>query len=114
MYRELAQAATEIGDDDDTHVGILTGAGRAFSAGADVKQRFQKEIDARDRGRSNITHQQPRYPNGTTDLTAMRQPMIAAINGVAVGVGYNLALQCDIRIMADSARIHVHILKSGA
>ena len=51
MYRELAQAATEISDDDDIRVGILTGAGRAFSAGADVKQRFQKEIDARDRGR---------------------------------------------------------------
>ena len=110
MYRELAAAATEISDDDDMRVGILTGEGRAFSAGADVKQRFQKEIDARDRGRSNITHQQPRYPTGTTDLTSVRQPMIAAINGVAVGVGYNLALQCDIRIMADSAKFDCPLL----
>ena len=47
MYQELA--AAEISDDDDMR-GILTGEGRAFSAGADVKQRFQKEIDARDRG----------------------------------------------------------------
>ena len=46
MYRELAAAATEISDDDDMRVGILTGEGRAFQAGADVKQRFQKEIDA--------------------------------------------------------------------
>lgn len=107
MYGDLARAAKAVSDDDDIRVGVLTGAGRAFSAGADISQRFEAEISDRKEGRSNITHQLPRYPNGNTDLTEVRQPLIAAINGVAVGVGFNLALQCDIRIMADTARLRL-------
>ena len=113
MYAELSAAATEVSSDDDIRVAILTGTGRAFSAGADFKQRFQAEIDQKQVGRSNITHKLPRYPSGVTDLTSVRQPVIAAINGFAIGVGFNYALQCDIRIASDKARIRLPFTQLG-
>ncbi len=113
MYAELADAATQVSNDDGIRVGILTGTGRAFSAGADFKQRFQKEIDQKQAGQSNITHKLPRYPSGLTDLTSVRQPMIAAINGFAIGVGFNYTLQCDIRIASQAARIRLPFTSLG-
>lgn len=104
MYEELRHAATEVSNDDSIRVGILTGTGRAFSSGADFKQRFQLEIDQKQAGQSNITHKLPSYPMGLTDLTSIRQPMIAAINGFAIGVGFNYTLQCDIRIASEAVK----------
>ena len=113
MYAELSDAATEVSNDDEIRVGILTGTGRAFSAGADFKQRFQAEIDQKQVGQSNITHKLPRHPTGLTDLTYVRQPLIAAINGFAIGVGFNYALQCDIRIASEKARIRLPFTSLG-
>jgi enoyl-CoA hydratase/carnithine racemase len=113
MYEELARACKAVSDDDDVRVVILTGAGRAFSAGADFQQRFEAEIDEHEAGESNITHKLPRYPNGMTDLTSIRQPVIAAINGYAIGVGFNYTLQCDIRLAAQSARIRLPFTSLG-
>ena len=50
---------------------------------------------------------------GMTDLTSVRQPMIAAINGLAIGVGFNYSLQCDIRIAAEGARIRLPFTSLG-
>jgi len=113
LYAELAAAATEVSNDDGIRAAILTGAGRAFSAGADFKQRFQAEIDRKQVGQSNITHKLPRYPTGLTDLTFVRQPIIAAINGFAIGVGFNYTLQCDIRIASQDARIRLPFTQLG-
>ena len=113
MYQELSAAATAVSNDDDIRVAILTGTGRAFSAGADMKQRFQAEIDQKQAGQSNITHKLPGYPMGLTDLTSVRQPMIAAINGLAIGVGFNYTLQCDIRIASAEARIRLPFTQLG-
>ncbi len=113
MYEELSRAAKAVSDDDDVRVVILTGAGRAFSAGADFQQRFEAEIDQHEAGESNITHKLPRYPNGMTDLTTIRQPVIAAINGYAIGVGFNYTLQCDIRLAAESARVRLPFTSLG-
>lgn len=113
MYEELAAASSAVSHDDDVRVMILTGAGRAFSAGADFQARFEAEIDQHEAGESNITHKLPQYPNGFTDLTAIRQPVIAAINGYAIGVGFNFTLQCDIRLMAESARVRLPFTSLG-
>lgn len=113
MYEELSAAATEVSNDDDIRVAILTGTGRAFSAGADFKRRFQAEIDRKQAGQSNITRKLPSYPRGITDLTSVRQPLIAAINGFAIGVGFNYALQCDIRIASETARIRLPFTRLG-
>jgi enoyl-CoA hydratase/carnithine racemase len=113
MYEELHNAAAEVSSDDNIRVVILTGQGRAFSAGADFKERFQFEIDQKAKQQSNITRKLPNYPMGMTDLTYVRQPIIAAINGFAVGVGFNYTLQCDIRIASETARIRLPFTQLG-
>ena len=95
--RELHEAMLSFKDDPELWVGIITGAGeKAFSAGADINDMlpFIKEI--RDRPWA--------FP--TTPLREMElwKPLIAAINGIALGGGLEIALTCDIRIAAENAR----------
>ena len=93
-------AARDFGDDPDLWVAILTGAGeRAFSAGNDLKATAERTADGGD------VHGEARPPFGriTRDFHCPK-PLIAAVNGVAVGGGLELALACDIIIAADHAR----------
>jgi len=94
MFRLHAQYFQEFVDDDDAWVLILTGTGRAFSTGLDLKS--LKEIFA--------LSPMPKLLS-SADAPEFWKPVIAAINGYAVGLGCELALACDIRIAADDARI---------
>lgn len=90
VRQELHEALIDFRDDDDLWVGIITGAGeKAFSAGADIKE-FRPGPAAR------IV----RIP-----VDQIWKPVIAAINGYALGGGLELALECDIRIAAEHARL---------
>ena len=80
---------------DDTRVFIITGAGRGFSAGADLKDRGA----ANDRPSNAPTLGERLYQA----LADIEKPLIAAINGVAVGGGCTLTLLCDIRVAAERA-----------
>jgi enoyl-CoA hydratase/carnithine racemase len=93
---EIEAAKAEFGNDDEALVLILTGAGdRAFCAGADLKQP-REEGDGRTRRESDLDL---RYS------LPVWKPMIAAINGWAVGGGLAYAMQCDIRIASETARM---------
>jgi len=94
MFRLHAQYFQEFVDDDDAWVLILTGTGRAFSTGLDLKA--LKEIFA--------LSPMPRLLS-SADAPEVWKPVIAAVNGYAVGLGCELALACDIRVAADDARI---------
>ncbi|HET8626187.1 MAG TPA: enoyl-CoA hydratase [Thermomicrobiales bacterium] len=90
---------------------VLTGAGRGFSAGQDlgvIVERRQSETPI-----SIREHLQGGYNVLTTRIRTIEKPVIAAINGVAAGVGLAIALACDIRVAADNAVITLGFSKIG-
>jgi 2-(1,2-epoxy-1,2-dihydrophenyl)acetyl-CoA isomerase len=97
MKEALLAALKDAGRDKATRVVVLTGAGRAFSAGQDLKERQQ--ADASDLG----TELRTRYNPIVLAMRRMEKPVIGAINGVAAGAGISVALACDIRIAAENA-----------
>lgn len=104
MREDLVAALAEVNKDDDIRVLIVTGAGdRAFNAGADIGM-FGAKIAGEEQGptRSQITELKAWYMPLFREL---RVPTIAAMNGVAVGIGVSFALICDIRVASDKARI---------
>ncbi len=101
MHKELETLFGELAEDRNVRAVVLTGAGRAFCAGGDVK-----EMDATD-----VADDRPAgiFDSGArqlvSNLLAVPQPIVAGVNGVAVGLGATLALLCDVIYMAESARI---------
>jgi len=95
--QELSNVMMEFRDDPDLWVGIITGAGeKAFSAGADIKDQLPFLREHRD-----SPWAMPDTPMRGLELW---KPLIAAINGLALGGGLEIALACDIRIASENAR----------
>jgi 2-(1,2-epoxy-1,2-dihydrophenyl)acetyl-CoA isomerase len=90
----LAFALEKAHEDDSIRVVILTGEGRTFSAGADLKAGIDRDV-------SEILQQE--YRPVQEAIAKMPKPVIAAIPGSAAGIGLSIALQCDLLIMADNA-----------
>ncbi|ODU07642.1 MAG: hypothetical protein ABS81_00660 [Pseudonocardia sp. SCN 72-86] len=105
---ELNAAAEAMSARDDVAVVVITGAGRAFCAGADVAApRYARPArpDPHRRPAPPASNSvSPGHP-GLWTLTSVRQPVIAMLNGAAVGYGFELALQADIRLAGESARL---------
>ena len=90
VAQEMEEMCAAVNQDDDIHVVLLTGAGERFSCGSEIKS------------------------NTAASVAGIEKPVIAAINGDAIGDGLELALSCDIRIAADTAKFGLIQLESGA
>lgn len=97
MKEELLKALKDAARDKDVRVVVLTGAGRAFSAGQDLKERQAPGVS--DLG----TELRLRYNPIILAMRQLEKPIIGAINGVAAGAGISVALACDIVIAAENA-----------
>lgn len=103
MASELSDAMYACDEDDDVRAVIITGAGRAFCAGADISGGsggFTSGGPARKK-------REPKWPY------QIRKPVIAAINGAAIGVGMTYPMLADIRIAADNAKIGFAMVRRG-
>ncbi|MCC7364458.1 MAG: enoyl-CoA hydratase/isomerase family protein [Dehalococcoidia bacterium] len=102
MLALIEDAVKQIGSDDNVRAVVVTGTGRAFSAGTDLQQLAQgAPSTARVEGYAKYANSQQPAP---WTLAAIQKPVIGAINGAAVGLGAEFTLQCDLRIAGESAR----------
>ena len=107
----LAAALREVADDAAVRAVVITGAGRAFSAGQDLRDRAAA-IERGDDLRLGDELRR-RYHPSIEAIRAMRKPVIAAVNGVVAGAGFGLAVSCDIRVAAASASFRAAWAKVG-
>ena len=107
MAEELESAVAEIVKDRDVRTLIITGAGRGFCSGADVGDMAQAAAPIEFRYATQMAHKL------ILALTNLEKPVIAKVNGVAVGIGCSLALSADIIIASENARFSLIFSRIG-
>jgi 2-(1,2-epoxy-1,2-dihydrophenyl)acetyl-CoA isomerase len=107
--RELLGAIEGDAADGSVRAVLITGAGRAFSSGADLKAGF----DTADDGMPDIRKELDVYHPIISAVRRLEKPVVAAVNGPAVGIGASLALSCDLVLAADSAYFGLAFVNIG-
>jgi enoyl-CoA hydratase/carnithine racemase len=115
MSLELTEALAASAADTESRALILSGSGRAFCAGEDVKERpaDSAEVRARSTPLGKVASGSAAHIQFASRLRSLAQPTIAALNGPAVGQGLSLALACDIRIAAQDAQLGAVWVRRG-
>ncbi len=124
MEKEVRAAVHEAEADEAVRVIVMTGAGRGFCAGADMSllsgiAREGLGAGAQDHALRNSTNGTPRqnvradFQKKYSYFPSIEKPIIAAINGPAVGLGFIISLYCDLRFASDSARFGTAFAKRG-
>lgn len=108
LHSELENIFADVTRDDDVNAVVLTGAGRAFCAGGDIKG-----MDARQSEPGRVRIPLSYAKRLIHNIIDVEQPIIAAVNGHAVGLGATLALFCDIIIVSENAKIGDPHVKVG-
>jgi 2-(1,2-epoxy-1,2-dihydrophenyl)acetyl-CoA isomerase len=119
MLDELARALQDADEDDEVKAVVLTGAGRAFSSGADVTtvaavvKPSMSPVPAVELGRRVRLKPFAGFGDVALRLRNLDKPTIAAINGIAAGAGLSFALGCDIRIASEKAQFSLIFVRRG-
>ncbi len=111
MSESLYQAMTDAGQDKEVRVLIITGTGRVFCTGADVKAMADRANAPQGGDREDESER--RHVQLPLLIHEMNKPVIAAVNGVAAGGGLDLACACDIRIASERARFAEVFIRRG-
>jgi enoyl-CoA hydratase/carnithine racemase len=98
LRRELSAAATELAEDAEVRVVVLHSTAQVFAAGADIKQLADHDYES-------IVRWNAAMQRTLTQIAALPMPVVAAVNGHALGGGMELALAADCRIVADNAKL---------
>ena len=107
MSAELTDAIESCNDNPDVGAMVITGAGRGFCAGADIKDTFQARLDGEPAQRPK------RNPTDWVGLVRSSKPIVAAVNGASVGVGATMVLPCDVIVASESAKFAMGFIKMG-
>ena len=105
LYDALRAARDEAAASPDVAVVVLTGNGRAFSAGQDLA-----ELEAPRRYDDGLEHG---FPPFIAAVEAFPKPLLAAVNGIGVGIGLTILLHCDLVLVADDARLRAPFVSLG-
>lgn len=103
LRRDLLLAVREVNEDDAVRVVVLTGAGRAFSAGADLTEMPSNGGGGTFRVEDQLNHE---YKPALMEIHEAPKPWISAVNGPCAGIGSAVAMVCDLTVMADDAFIY--------
>ncbi|HKG22629.1 MAG TPA: enoyl-CoA hydratase-related protein, partial [Blastocatellia bacterium] len=110
IYRELTRAFAELQDRPGVRVVVVTGQGRGFCSGGDVNDIIGELFERDMAGLLEFTRMTCEL---IRNIRALRRPVIASLNGTVAGAGAAIALACDIRIAAETARIAFLFVKVG-
>ena len=102
LRADLSEAITTFDGDSDARVAIVTGAGRAFCAGRDLKERASDNAEGRQARAGDSM-----YPDRPYMWPQTWKPIIAAINGFALAGGWSIAQMCDLRIASEDAKLGI-------
>jgi 2-(1,2-epoxy-1,2-dihydrophenyl)acetyl-CoA isomerase len=109
MMKLLAHALSSAATEDSVRGIVLTGKGKAFCAGGDLKWIHHQPDEA-----GSVLHRlAPQFHLAIAEIRRMAKPVVAAINGIAAGGGFSLALACDFRVMGESAELRQAYSSSG-
>lgn len=106
MYADMARIFEEVQADEAVRAVILTGAGKAFCSGSDVGGMANVDVLS-NRARMKRRHRM------ITNLVNIEKPVIAAVNGACVGIGFSIALACDLIVASDNAKFSQIFKKIG-
>ena len=111
MSEELRAAITDCNEDADVGAMVVTGAGRGFCAGADIKDNFKARMDSA--SEAAPTAGAARQGGDWIELVRGAKPLIAAVNGACVGVGATMILPMDVIIASEDAKFGMLFVKMG-
>ena len=112
MSAELHTAISGCNDDPEVGAIVVTGAGRGFCAGADIRDNFKARMEGQPA--TPATEEAPReMPGNWIELVRSSKPLIAAVNGACVGVGATMILPMDIIVASEEARFGMMFIKMG-